>query len=264
VAFGLLDPSIRLPLDDDSRDDMSTTRARSNWQNGDVTEQELIRTIQQLVAAGEYLDTIPGIPGAALTGGGMFQNGRRLYRRGSPEHLEARAAGLVDRLPPLEVAAPDAVEEAESLLGRRLPSALRRLYLEVGNGGFGPGYGLLGVRGGHRDEGDTAVDLYRRARSDAPCPWRSADLFPICHWGCAIYSFVDCSDDAGPMWGWDPNPVPHDDPGKALFRQDRNVTEWLARWVDGRLHQPWAVQDPSTGQWRGATDQEFEEGMPEE
>jgi hypothetical protein len=153
-----------------------------------VTEQELIRTIQELVAAGEYLDTIPGIPGAALTGGGMFQGGRRLYRRGSPEHLEARAAGLVDRLPPLQVAAPDAVEEAESLLGRRLPSALRRLYLEVGNG----------------------------------------------------------------------------DPGKALFRQDRNVTEWLARWVDGRLHQPWAVQDPSTGQWRGATDQECEEGMPEE
>ena len=37
------------------------------------------------------------------------------------------------------------VNAAEKLLGFNLPKLLRRLYLEVGNGGFGPNYGLEGV-----------------------------------------------------------------------------------------------------------------------
>jgi hypothetical protein len=64
-----------------------------------MTEDELIAAIKQLVAAGEYLDEIPGMPGARLSGGGVFQGNRRLYFRGSREHLEARAAGLVEKLP---------------------------------------------------------------------------------------------------------------------------------------------------------------------
>ena len=63
------------------------------------------------------------------------------------------AGGYVDEVPasrlaPLRPAPPAAVAEAEELAGRSLPSLLRRLYLEVGNGGFGPGYGLLGLRDG--------------------------------------------------------------------------------------------------------------------
>jgi hypothetical protein len=67
-----------------------------------MTEDELIEAIRRLVADGEYLDSIPGIPGANLSGGGVFQAGRersrvrRMYDRGSPEHLAARAQGLVD------------------------------------------------------------------------------------------------------------------------------------------------------------------------
>src|SRR5216683_6367148 len=46
-----------------------------------------------------------------------------------------------------QTASPPATGEelahAEAQLGFELPSFLRRLYLEVGNGSFGPGYGLL-------------------------------------------------------------------------------------------------------------------------
>jgi len=111
-----------------------------------MTEDKLVAEIKELVAAGEYLDEIPGVRGARLSGGGVFEDDRRLYVRGSPEHLEARDAGLVERLPPLRPASPEAVDEAEEAFGFPLPGLLRRLYAEVGNGGFGPGYGIPGCR----------------------------------------------------------------------------------------------------------------------
>ena len=46
-------------------------------------------------------------------------------------------------------------------MSARLPSLLRRLYLEVANGGFGPGPGLVGVRGGWTtSHGKSMEDLY--------------------------------------------------------------------------------------------------------
>jgi hypothetical protein len=38
------------------------------------------------------------------------------------------------------------VEDVERTLGFRLPSLMRRLYTEVGNGHFGPMWGLLRLR----------------------------------------------------------------------------------------------------------------------
>lgn len=211
-----------------------------------MTDDEVVSAIGALVAAGEHLDQLPGVPGARLEGGGVFSNNRRLYQRGSPEHLEARAAGLVERLPPPIPARPDAVEEAQVVMGHPLPGLLRRLYLEIGNGGFGPGYGILGVR--------TALDLYRA--------WGATDgLLPICSWGCGIYSLVDCADRQAPMWGLDPNPAPEGI--SPLFREPMTLRQWLQRWIEGRLEQPWLLEDPDTGTWRGATDEDWAKLLPE-
>ena len=86
--------------------------------------------IGRLVSAGEYLDTIPGRPGADLDGGGMFQrvpgnSMRRMYQRGSHQYLEACARGWIEPLPPLRPAPAEAAAEAESLAGRPLPPLLR-------------------------------------------------------------------------------------------------------------------------------------------
>jgi hypothetical protein len=214
-----------------------------------MTDERILGAIKELVAAGEYLDTIPGVPGARLSGGGVFQDDRRLYVRGSPEHLEARAAGLVERLPPLTPAPPASVDEAERILGFPLPGLLRRLYVEVGNGGFGPGYGILGVAGGHRDDlGATAIEAYQR--------WHTRNgLLPLCHWGCAIYSFVDCASAEPDMWACDPNPGAEDD----LFREPMTLAVWLERWVHGELNQPAIIEDPATGELRPATDDDWDE-----
>lgn len=231
-----------------------------------MTEEEVVKGIQDLVAAGEHLDQIPGKQGARVEAGGVFQlerrfgvfqTARRIYERGSPEHLQARAAGLVERLPPPpSPARPEAVDQAERIIGRPFPRLLRRLYLEVGNGGFGPGYGVLGVAGGSRDDlGDTLLDSYRNwhsARADGAQPIRDS-LVPLTHWGCGIYSFLDCDDQAAGMWACDPNPGIEED----VFRERLTLTEWLARWLDGHLHQPALVEDAETGAWRPAKDEDW-------
>lgn len=107
--------------------------------NAAVSDDEVFESISALVAAGEYRDEILGRPGMNIQGGGAFRgNGptmKRIYRRGSPEHLHAREQGWTEPLPPLTPAPPEAVDEAESLAGAPLPPLLRRLYLEIGNGG---------------------------------------------------------------------------------------------------------------------------------
>jgi hypothetical protein len=53
------------------------------------------------------------------------------------------------------------IVRAESRLGRRLPSLLRAAYSEIGNGGFGPGYGLLPLILVETPPGhETVVDIY--------------------------------------------------------------------------------------------------------
>ena len=122
------------------------------------------------------------------------------------------------------------LREAEDRLGFPLPEGLRQVYREVANGGFGPGYGLLGVAGGAADDrGNTAEQVY--AELSGPDPddpswsWRDRVL-PFCYWGCVVYS---CITPEGDVIGfdegaWDDRPVP--------------LEEWLRAWLAGTLQQP--------------------------
>ncbi|MGI5521505.1 hypothetical protein ACQEUX_11160 [Micromonospora sp. CA-259024] len=162
------------------------------------------------------------------------------------------AGGYIDdvpasRLAPLRPAPPAAVVEAEELAGRPLPSLLRRLYLEVGNGGFGPGYGLLGLRDGHRTGGLDALTGLQ------------GGVLTLCEWGCGISSELNLAD--GRIWGCDPNPAP--DGVSCTFPQQMTIVDWFAKWVGGTLYQPWLLQDLATGEWRGATDAEYVEMIEE-
>ena len=232
-----------------------------------VSEDEAFQAVRDLVTAGEYLDQIPGIPIPSTAGGGAFlmtadSRYRRIYHRGSPEYLQARAKGQVEPLPATLIpASEEAVEEAERVLGLPFPPLLRRLYLEVGNGGFGPGYGLLELSYNSKY---TGLSMYRQAREDASAGMSSfpPSLLPVCTWGCGIYSFIDCSSPDGMMWGYDPNPGPWD--VEAIYPQSLSLAAWLDRWVKGILRQPWLIHDPVTGRWGGAADDDYAEvfGQP--
>jgi hypothetical protein len=81
-------------------------------------------------------------------------------------------------------------------------------------------------------------------------------LWPLCTWGCGIYSFVDLVGAPWAIWGHDPNAVPHEQWSAAFVPQGITFSEWLGRWVVGELFQPVLVQDETGGPCRAATDEE--------
>lgn len=100
---------------------------------------------------------------------------------------------------------PDALQIAEKAIGVQLPSLLTRIYLEVGNGGFGPGYGLLPIYRNRRSNGMIEVyESFINRAKQRHCIW-PAGIVPICTWGCGIYSFVDCLDQNFPVVVFDGN-----------------------------------------------------------
>jgi hypothetical protein len=233
-------------------------------------EDVVFAAIGYLVERGEYRDRIPGVAAPSSEDAEYDKVARALhatvgydrpfapwYDRNSAAHVAAKAAGAIELLPtpPQPPASESAVAEAEAIIGHRLPPLLRRLYREVANGGFGPGSGLLGVLGGHGTgwRYGSPLDHYLTGSvgDDGGLP---RSLFPVCDWGCATTSFVDCSDAAARMWALDPNPV--DTPYEGLFVSELTFARWLALWISGRLFQPCLIQDPNTGRWRGATNAE--------
>lgn len=127
---------------------------------------------------------------------------------------------------------------AAARLGVALPEILQRVYREIGNGGFGPGYGLLGLAGGFTDDlGHTSEQLhvsFREANPDDPAWAWPQSLLPICHWGCAIYSCVDLSRPEADIIIWDPNEYETGtDPRTVLRPHGRGLESWLKAWAEG-------------------------------
>jgi hypothetical protein len=128
------------------------------------------------------------------------------------------------------------VTKSEAALGFEIPKLLLQLYQTVANGGFGPGYGLIGLHGGTLDDlGRDAIQLYQLYSSPDPddADWRwPGGLLPICHWGCAIYSCIECTTDGNPMWTFDPNR--HDQAWAQCFiPAKRSLENWLEAWAGG-------------------------------
>ena len=138
-------------------------------------------------------------------------------------------------MPP--VASVEAVVAAETLLEFSFPSLLRSLYLAVGNGGFGPGYGVIGVEGGHKtDEGDSIEKLYESFctpdADDKEWKWPKG-LLPFCHWGCAIYSCVNINEVEYPVIWFDPNGRELGEPMAKQFNSHRpSLESWFAGWLN--------------------------------
>lgn len=149
-------------------------------------------------------------------------------RSGSPDMLDGPSTYQA----PLADEGLDVVAER---LGTPLPRAVRQLWGQVANGGFGPGYGIIGLLDGFRtDLGRDAVEEYEAMLLPDPDEpsWKwPKGLLPICHWGCGIYSCVDLVSDTADVYRFDPNAVA-DDWSVAWFIESRGLESWLRGWLD--------------------------------
>jgi hypothetical protein len=148
---------------------------------------------------------------------------------------------LIEEISKKEIGTPAseaAIAEAEKEIGFAFPPLLRQIYSKVANGGIGPGYRILGVKGGHTsDEGDSISELYTalsvKDPEDPKWQWPKG-IVPFCHWGCAIYSCFDAKKDGFPVQWFDPNMREIGEPMEQQFIPHRNSLEsWFQGWING-------------------------------
>ena len=136
------------------------------------------------------------------------------------------------------VATPSQVERAESRIGFSFPALLRRVYTEIGNGGFGPGYGLFGIEDGNqRKTGLDVVDGYLAWRQKAPddSAWDWPEyVVPLFDWGGFVVSCGDFSATGCPIVEFDPTIRADGEPMAKGFRpQAASLHIFLERWILG-------------------------------
>jgi hypothetical protein len=207
------------------------------------------------------VDSRPAEFSASLSGldaGELFSSGRsaaqdlrRLLDHGVDDALLAKAGDIGRRMstpatrPLPEPATPEALDAAEARLGVELPPLLRRLYLEVANGGFGPGSGIVGVRGGWTtDRGRSIEDLSEEmgdsATENARWVW-PAGLLPLVDYG--TFGCVDAATAEGRIVDWDPDELDRRGPDGGWSRSFHEVAPSLAAWLETWLDAPAPVDE---------------------
>lgn len=129
------------------------------------------------------------------------------------------------------------LQTAERVLNFRLPALLRAIYLKVGNGGFGPEYGIVGTKGGFKLDNCSLESCYegmlRLKKENSVWCWPKG-LLPLANYGCGMWSCVDCEYQKLPMILWDPNNLDSD-----LESSDARVNWANAFWDQGKSFRMW-------------------------
>jgi hypothetical protein len=167
---------------------------------------------------------------------------QRLQERNA-DRERATDGGIHSRKPIPPVAA-SALEAAERAIGLELPEPLRAIYLNVGNGGFGPEFGIMGIKRGAKLDGNTLETCYHKMRKleKENSVWRwPQQLLPLANYGCGMWSCVDCAYKKLPMFLWDPNNLEAElndadarlNWGNSFWNQGLSLKTWLEGWLVG-------------------------------
>ena len=135
--------------------------------------------------------------------------------------------------PPISAAA---LAKVEQELGYSLPPLLRRVYTEIGDGWFGPGCGFQGAISGHfHEDEDKRATLAEGYHVNHKHEWPDG-LVPLVHWGCGIFSCVDCTSPSFPMVCTDYGAYDPTIQRARVRLAPEGITfrDWLAAWAEGK------------------------------
>jgi hypothetical protein len=123
-----------------------------------------------------------------------------------------------------------------------LPDLLQTIYTKIGDGGFGPGYGLY----------SSAVIQSLYEQFTATESWQEG-MLPICTWGCAIYSCIDCKDPNMPIYVCSMgNHILDDNVSYSIVDEDGNtITSGEISGIEKPKNQPvqFSLHRPSLADW---------------
>lgn len=182
------------------------------------------------------------------------------------ERLKAKITGSLSSTSHAPLPPPvtrEELDEAERSLGFALPPLVRRIYGDVSDGGFGPGYGLLRLTAEENSLTHSVVRWYLAMRSmtpddidlhwadeseeDRPRLWPEK-LLTMCDNGCNIYSCIDCSQLECPVYREDSNiSFCH-----VLALESPSLYQWLTDWLDDKQTFNWEHAEKWSIEKRGA------------
>lgn len=125
---------------------------------------------------------------------------------------------------------------SRELIGDPLPDLLIELFTYIGNGGFGPQGGLLGLHGGFSgcDAQLTVDEMYHELMWEIPKEeeWNwPAELLPIAEGGCGLLYCLDLDSTDSDVHLLDPNGFqPNEDLQDYLQSCGTTLYEWLYDW----------------------------------
>lgn len=141
---------------------------------------------------------------------------------------------------------PVVFDEEQRRLGVVLPVFVKRLYTEVGNGGFGPSEGLLSISA--LSPTDHPISYFhgnfRAVRNQNGAEW-PASIVPFSHWGDLVLSCVDVSTESlnPPVVRFEPN-MSKDDTlhflhgaqfrGVGVIPESDTLTAWFEDWLNDK------------------------------
>jgi hypothetical protein len=106
----------------------------------------------------------------------------------------------------------------------------------VGNGGFGPGYGLVGLDSGPTIyDGDLVghyLELIHNGPSPPYHPW-PPQFITICDWGCNMTSELDWTDPNTAVFFFDGNHYEPEQPWQtAMTPEAPSLYAWFEKWLN--------------------------------
>ena len=120
----------------------------------------------------------------------------------------------------------DAFQRAEQTLGLTFPVTFRRLYTELGDGGWGPSYGFLPLLdSGEHPYVDSIVGWTESLRLEGHWPW---SVVPFAYWGCDHHSLLNVETGQvglAPLWAFED--------GVPVLWQAPSLEAWLTSWLEG-------------------------------